>query len=70
LLAPKTVRGSMTGAAAAAAIKVRRFMDLSFIFGSIGRTPCVTLNRAWKAETGWKRFVFFIDLATEPTVRV
>jgi hypothetical protein len=48
----------MTGAAAAAAIKVRRFIKLSFVFESTGRTRFVTLNRAWKAETGWKWFVF------------
>jgi hypothetical protein len=59
LLAPKTVRGRTAGAATAATIKVRRFMNLAFVFGSIGRTPFVTANRAWKAETGWKWLVFF-----------
>jgi hypothetical protein len=34
-------------------------MNLAFVFGSIGRTPFVTANPAWKAETGWKWFVFF-----------
>jgi hypothetical protein len=41
----------MTGTAAVAARKVRRFMNLNFVVGSIGRATFVTVNRALKAET-------------------